>query len=136
MPLELEDLSIGALAEASGVTVETIRFYQRKRLLRTPIRQSGQIRRYTSRDIARVKFVKASQRLGFSLQETAALLKLDDGKHCGEARDLAEQKLDDIRRQLVSLRQLEAALEDMVKHCRATNDGVRCPLIESLQETS
>lgn len=132
MSHQLADLSIGALAEAAGVNVETIRFYQRKGLVAKPGRQHGEIRRYAGRDVARVKFIKAAQRLGFSLEETAALMKLDDGKHCHEARVLAEEKLGDVRSRLAALRQMEAALETIVTRCSEAKGAVTCPLIASL----
>jgi MerR family mercuric resistance operon transcriptional regulator len=125
-------LSIGAVADAAGVNVETIRFYQRKGLLETPPRQHGEIRRYRGVDISRVNFVKAAQRLGFSLDEIQALLKLDDGAHCDEARSLAEQKLADVRLKLMQLRQIEAALDGLVTDCCAAKGKVMCPLIASL----
>lgn len=92
-----ESLTIGVFAKAAGVNVETIRFYQRKGLLPEPDKPYGSIRRYGEADIARVKFVKSAQRLGFSLDEVAGLLRLDDGTHCNDARVHAEQKLEDVR---------------------------------------
>lgn len=124
--------SIGALAEAAAVSVETIRFYQRKGLLAEPPRRRGEIRRYGSDDIARVKFVKAAQRLGFSLGEIGGLLELDDGAHCGKARGMAEDKLSDVRAKLRELRRLESALKALVADCRSTPGTVTCPLIASL----
>ena len=76
MENNLENLTIGAYAKAAGVNVETIRFYQRKGLLLEPDRPYGSIRRYGGPDVARVKFVKSAQRLGFSLDEIAELLEL------------------------------------------------------------
>jgi small multidrug resistance family-3 protein len=70
-------MTIGVLAEAAGVNVETIRFYQRKGLMQEPDRPLGSIRRYGEPDLARVHFIKSAQRLGFSLDEVADLLKLD-----------------------------------------------------------
>ena len=67
-------LTIGTLANASGVTVETIRFYQRRGLMAEPRRPYGGIRRYSDADLGRVRFIKASQRLGFSLDEVSELL--------------------------------------------------------------
>src|SRR3546814_16028720 len=78
----------------------TIRFYQRKSLLVEPRRPFGSIRRYGAADVARVKFVKAAQRLGFSLDEIGELLRLEDGTHCSEAADLAAQRLADVRTRL------------------------------------
>ncbi len=125
-------LSIGALAAAAGVNVETIRFYQRKGLLDQPPRRHGEIRRYRPTDVARVRFVKAAQRLGFSLGEILALLRLDDGTHCEEARGMAEHKLDEVRSKLLGLRQMVLALEGLVTGCRAAQGMVTCPLIASL----
>ena len=84
-----ETLTIGVLAEAAGVNVETIRFYQRKGLMQEPDRPLGGIRRYGEADMARVRFIKSAQRLGFSLDEIADLLKLEDGSQCNEAREQA-----------------------------------------------
>lgn len=127
------NLTIGAFADAAGVNVETIRFYQRKGLIAEPPRAYGTIRRYTASDVERVKFVKAAQRLGFSLEEIAGLLSLDDGTQCGEARDLAEQKLADVRSRLADLRRIETVLAKLVRDCCATHGTVSCPLISALR---
>jgi MerR family mercuric resistance operon transcriptional regulator len=132
MESNVESLTIGAFAKAAGVNVETIRFYQRKGLLPEPDKPYGSIRRYGEGDVARVKFVKSAQRLGFSLEEVAGLLRLDDGAHCDEARVLAEQKLEDVRGKLADLRRIESALVQLVHDCCASHGTVSCPLIVSL----
>lgn len=124
--------TIGELAASAGVSVEAIRFYQRKGLLTEPRRMYGQIRRYGASDVARVKFVKSAQRLGFSLEEVAALLRLDDGAHCGEARVMAAQKLDDVRSKLRDLRRIESVLKKLVADCGARRGSITCPLISAL----
>lgn len=129
----MENLTIGAFAKAAGVNVETIRFYQRKGLLPEPTRLFGSIRRYGTGDVARVKFVKSAQRLGFSLEEIAGLLRLEDGTHCDEARALAEHKLRSVREKLEDLHRIESALAGSVQACCAAEGTVSCPLIASLQ---
>lgn len=129
-----ENLTIGAFARAAGVSVETIRFYQRKRLLPEPDRPQGSIRRYGSADVTRVRFVKSAQRLGFALDEVAELLELDDGAHCDAARAQAERKLIDVRAKLADLLRIETVLTDLVDQCSAASGQVRCPLIASLQQ--
>ncbi|WP_176514536.1 Hg(II)-responsive transcriptional regulator [Pseudomonas ceruminis] len=129
----VESLTIGAFAKAAGVNVETIRFYQRKGLLPEPDKPYGSIRRYGETDVARVRFVKSAQRLGFSLDEVAGLLRLDDGAHCDEARVLAEQKLEDVREKLADLQRIESVLAQLVDDCCASQGTVSCPLIVSLQ---
>ena len=132
--LQTDNLSIGAFAEAAGVNVETIRFYQRRGLLPEPDRPYGSIRRYGEADVARVRFVKSAQRLGFSLDEVDGLLTLDDGAHCDEARQLAEHKLIDVRSKLADLLRIEFVLATLVDDCCASHGTVSCPLIAALQE--
>ena len=130
-----ENLTIGALADAAGVNVETIRFYQRKGLVAEPSRPGGSIRRYGPSALARVRFIKSAQRLGFSLDEVAELLRLDDGSHCNDARALAERKLQDVSERLTNLRSIQTALRQLVARCDAARGQVRCPLISTLQQT-
>lgn len=133
MESKLEDLTIGAFAKAAGVNVETIRFYQRKGLLREPDKPYGGIRRYGEADVTRVRFIKSAQRLGFSLDEVAELLHLEDGAHCDEASSLAQHKLSDVREKMGDLARMEAVLSELVCACRARVGSVSCPLIGSLQ---
>lgn len=127
-----ENLTIGAFAKAAGVNVETIRFYQLKGLLPQPERPYGRIRRYGQADVARVKFVKSAQRLGFSLDEVGQLLRLEDGTHCSEAAELAALRLADVRVRLADLERMETALSKLVGECNARRGKVSCPLIAAL----
>lgn len=126
-------LTIGAFAQAAGVNVETIRFYQRKGLLAEPDKPLGGIRRYSDRDVARVRFVKSAQQLGFSLDEILDLLRLQDGTHCDEARGLAELKLINVQQKLAELTRMEAVLAALVRQCCAATGEVACPLIAALK---
>lgn len=127
-------LTVGELARRAGVNVETIRFYQRRRLLTTPPRPLGGIRRYGAGDLARLAFIKRAQRLGFSLGEVHELLRLDDGTHCREARSLGESKLALVRSHLADLRRIERVLHDLVRGCAGGDSRLSCPLIAALQE--
>jgi len=134
MENSLASLTIGAFARIAGVNVETIRYYQRRGLLLEPERRYGSIRRYGDADVARVTFVKSAQRIGFTLDEVATLLQLQDGAHCSEAREIAEHKLADVRQRLADLKQIERALSGLVVKCRTSKGRVTCPLIASLQK--
>ena len=127
-----DGLTIGALASASAVAVETIRYYQREGLVAEPARPPGGIRRYGEADVARLKFIKSAQRLGFSLNGVAELLRLDDGGGCSIARARAQTKLNEVRARLADLKRMEAALAELVDRCAVTRGTVRCPLIASL----
>jgi MerR family mercuric resistance operon transcriptional regulator len=78
--------------------------------------------------------VKSAQRLGFSLDEIGQLLKLEDGTHCAEAREIAEHKRANVRRRMADLARIEAALTGLIDRCAASRGKVHCPLIESLQD--
>ncbi len=125
-------LTIGGLAAAVGVNVETIRFYQRKGLLPVPPRPPGGIRRYTPGDMARLKFIKSAQRLGFSLEEIRHLLRLDEGMQCHAAADLAAHHLRDVRTRLQDLSRIEATLAALLERCSQGIEKVACPLIAAL----
>lgn len=125
-------LTIGRLATTVGVNVETIRFYQRRGLLREPPRPPGGIRNYSAEDVARVKFIKSAQRMGFSLDEIHHLLRLDEGMQCDAAVELAAQHLDDVRKRLQDLRRIETTLANLLERCRQGDEKVTCPLISAL----
>jgi MerR family mercuric resistance operon transcriptional regulator len=127
-----KSMTIGRLASAVGVNVETIRFYQRKGLLRVPARAHGAIRHYAPQDAARVKFIKSAQRLGFSLEEIRHLLRLDAGMQCRTAAQLAARHLSEVRLRIDDLARIERTLIGLLERCNQGNDSVRCPLIDAL----
>lgn len=132
----MQGLTISKLAQEAGVNVETIRFYQRRGLLAEPDRPLRGIRRYGQADVARMLFIKAAQRIGFTLDEVAQLLQLDDGTQCSDARAIAERKLADVRKRLADLQRIEGVLTQLVGRCATRRGKVRCPLIDALQPPS
>ena len=127
-------LTIGQLAAAADVGVETVRFYQREGLVAEPDRPVRGIRCYGRSDVARLRFIKSAQRLGFALGDVAELLRLDDGAGCGAAKARAEVRLVEVRRRLENLRRMETALADLVARCATSKGKIRCPLIAALSE--
>jgi MerR family mercuric resistance operon transcriptional regulator len=125
-------VTIGGLARAADVGVETIRYYQRRGLLPEPQRPPGQVRRYGPREMQRLEFIRAAQQLGFSLDEVASLLTLEDGAHCVQAREIAAHKLAIVRDRLDALRRMEAALAELVASCEQHTGDIACPLIAAL----
>jgi MerR family transcriptional regulator, mercuric resistance operon regulatory protein len=128
----MEQMTIGQLAAAAGVNVETVRYYQRRELLAAPSRPNGGIGRYAAAALTRLRFIKRAQSLGFTLEDVQALLSLDDGRNCAAAREIGEHKLAEVRDRLQALRVLEAALADLVTRCSTARRKVTCPLIASL----
>ena len=125
--------TIGRLAAAAGVNVETVRYYQRIKLMPLPRKALGGIRRYSAEDLSRLRFIKTAQGLGFTLEEIADLVKLDDGTRCNEARDIAAHKLAVVRARQRDLRRIETVLARLVRQCETLRGTIRCPLIGALQ---
>ena len=130
-----EQMTIGQLAVAAGVNVETVRYYQRRELLGIPERPFGSIGRYSAAALTRLRFIKRAQSLGFTLDDVQSLLSLDDGRSCSAAREIGEHKLADVRQRLQALRVLEVELADLVNRCSTSKRKVSCPLIEALMQS-
>jgi MerR family mercuric resistance operon transcriptional regulator len=126
---EAEALTIGGLAAAGGVGVETVRFYQRKGLLQTPTRKTG-IRRYCREDVRRLRFIKQAQTAGFTLAEVKELLELDAGEDRPRARELAAGRLEALAAKIAELRRARDALQRLASECAEGSTG-RCPILAS-----
>ncbi len=126
-------MTIGALAAAAGVGVETIRFYQSRGLMDMPRKPLQGIRRYGPSDLAQLQFVRRAQRLGFNLKEVADLRRLeyDDGS-CAGTRTLAQERLTDVRQRLADLARIEATLAQLVAACADRGEPDACPIIAAL----
>lgn len=128
----MESMTIGQLAAAAGVNVETVRYYQRRDLLAVPKREAGSIGRYPASALTRLRFIKRAQSLGFSLDDVQVLLSLDEGQACSPARELGERKLAEVRQRIQTLLALQGALQGLVARCTVSRKRVRCPLIDAL----
>jgi MerR family transcriptional regulator, mercuric resistance operon regulatory protein len=125
-------LTIGAVAKAAEVNVETIRYYQRLGLIEEPAKPLGGARRYTNGAVERVRFIKRAQQLGFSLNEIRRLLALGEAQSCGSARSLAEEKLGLVKARIADLERMRRALEDLIARCEVRRGKIACPIIATL----
>lgn len=123
--------TIGAIAAAAGVHVETVRYYERIGLLPRPPRPQGSFRRYPAEALQRVRFIKRAQWLGFSLEEVALLLEIANNGGCDATRAMGEKKLALLHRKLDELAGIRVTLETLLSAC-ASNKGPSCPLIDTL----
>lgn len=128
-------ITIGKLAKQANVTIETIRYYQRKGLLTEPVKPATGYRKYPQEAVARLCFIKRAQQSGFTLKEIAELLSLD-GKHCADVQQMAEQKRQQIDNQLKDLTALRNALDTQVKGCQQDNSTDHCSLIDAFSDQS
>jgi MerR family mercuric resistance operon transcriptional regulator len=127
----MENLTIGKLANAAGVGVETVRYYQRRGLLPEPRRQQGSVRRYGGEEVARLAFIRRAQEIGFTLDEVRDLIRIGESPNCRGARQIAARKLEVVRTRLRDLAKVRDALTGLIAQCDAGKDR-RCPIIENL----
>jgi MerR family mercuric resistance operon transcriptional regulator len=134
-PVEEQVLRIGEVAGEAGVNVQTLRFYERRGLLKTPSRRPSGYREYTTDSVRRVRFIKRAQQLGFTLNEVQELLRLRDDPSvpCPEVRATAQAKVGEIDEKIRHLRAMKKALETLARSC-ADNREHRCPLLEALDD--
>ncbi|MEB0136845.1 Hg(II)-responsive transcriptional regulator [Actimicrobium sp. CCC2.4] len=128
----MAELTIGKLAEAAKVHIETIRYYQRRGLLDEPAKPPGGHRRYSAEQAKRVRFIKRAQALGFTLAEVGTLLTLDEVCACTETRALAAHKLELIDQKMAELVAMRQVLGGLVQQCDAGDSGADCPIIDVL----
>lgn len=127
-----QDLTIGRVARAAEVNVETIRYYHRRGLLGQPAKPPSGRRRYSGEAVRRVRFIKRAQQLGFTLEEVKGLLRLEDGRSCDETRLLAEEKLAAIEQRLSHLARVRRLLKGLIAECTGTRRPRPCPIIAAL----
>jgi MerR family transcriptional regulator, mercuric resistance operon regulatory protein len=131
-PLEAPTvLTIGRLAKAAGVGVETVRYYQSRGLLRVPA-ASGSFRIYPAGAIDRIAFIKRAQALGFTLDEVRSLLDLEDGRNRRAIQSVTQARLGQIEDKLADLHRMREVLSELLHRCRQTGPTQACPIIETL----
>lgn len=128
----IQSLTIGRLARAADVNIETIRYYQRVNLIVEPAKPQSGYRQYNVDIINRIHFIKRAQKLGFSLKEIADLLEMGDG-HCDDIRQRAEEKREVINQQIADLTNMRETLDNLIHSCDTTGD-THCPIVETLSK--
>lgn len=130
-------LTIGKLARAGGVGVETVRYYQRRGLMGTPPRSGGDgwgggIRRYDENDVRRLTFIRSAQASGFTLEEIAELLALEASNDRARVRALARQRIEALDEKIAQMTHARAALARLADRC-AASDGGPCPILAAFE---
>jgi len=131
---DLEGYTIGDAAVAAGVGVETVRYYERRGLVPRPGRAPGAYRRYGGGHVGRIRFIKRAQSLGFSLEEIATLLELEDGTDRRSIRRIAAARLEETRRRIADLKRIERVLAHLLHECETQARAPRCPIIAAITD--
>src|SRR4051812_11547138 len=132
-------MRIGQVSRAAGVSIDTVRFYERSRLLRQPLRSQGGFRLYSQGDLSRLQFIRNLQTLGFSLHEIRDFvsLRMNNFQACSKVRSMLKQKLNEVRTKRITLAKLEHELKDVLSECRSQMRARRaqdaCPVLRVLR---
>jgi DNA-binding transcriptional MerR regulator len=132
------NMTVSKLARETGVNLETVRFYEKQRLLPKPERTMGGHRLYSGEDVQRLRFILRAKSVGFTLKEIAVLSRLreeDPGASCDDAMDLARRKIDEIDAKLHDLREMRKALKGFVDAC-PEQDLAHCHVMQGLDANS
>ena len=127
--------TIGGLAKAAGVGVETVRYYQRRGLLPEPARPPGEVRRYGEQDVRRLRFIRSAQAAGFTLNEIGELLALDAADDRARARALAQARVAALDARIAELQEARDALAGLATAC-ASKRGGPCPILNAFEPST
>lgn len=133
----MQELTISRAAEAAGVGVETIRFYERRGLIEQPEKSGHSAFRHYSMDVVRrVRFIRKAQEIGFSLREIEELLALrsDPSADCADIRKRAAAKVKEVDSKIAELRNVRAALKKVIDSCPGEGALGGCTILDALQE--
>lgn len=129
-------MRIGEVAIAAGCNIQTLRYYERRGLLRPPTRTQSGYRDYPAETVQIIRFIKRAQELGFTLEEIRELLRLRrrDSRRRNEVRSIAEAKMRDVEMKIARLHSMHRALDGLVRACACRDASLECPILEALND--
>jgi len=127
-------LNIGQVAKRTGVTVETVRFYEKQGLIAAPQRSETGYRQYPPETVKRVRFIQHAKEVGFTLKDIGELLALrrEPGTSCADIKLRATQKIEAVDQKIRDLKRIRDALARMVMKCSGRGALSKCPILEEL----
>lgn len=131
--LVMENYKVGEIAEKADMNVETLRYYEKIKIMPKPKRRESRYRYYDSNDLRRLLFIKRAKELGFTLKEIKELLnlKIESTATCGDVKLLAEHKLLDIKERIRDLKNIESVLNKLIGQCLCEDVPTdECPILE------
>ena len=128
----MQDLGIGELAKQAGVGIDTVRYYERSGLLAPHTRLPSGYRRYRNLEVARLRFIRRAQALGFTLGEIKSLLKLSAQRDVAQVKRSAQAKLEDVERRIKELQRVREGLAKLIAECPGHGRADECPILVAL----
>jgi len=128
-------MKIGELSKETGVSIDTIRYYEQRGLIPPAGRSASGYRQYSDEDVSRLAFIVQSKELGFTLEEISQLLAIRaDGRNCAEVRAVAEAKAEEIEARIQKLARMRSTLITLAEQCEQSSETDPCPILKSLEE--
>jgi DNA-binding transcriptional MerR regulator len=130
----MEALGIGQLAKRGGVGIDTVRYYERNGLLTPHTRLASGYRRYSELELARLRFIRRAQVLGFTLKEIKELLALSAQRDVGRVKRSAQAKLKDVKSRIAALERVRDGLATLIDACPGHGRAADCPILRTLND--
>lgn len=130
-------MTIGKLAKAAGVGVETVRFYERKGLIQKPAKRESGFRTYSNDEVARIRFIRRAQELGFTLREVKDLIELQSKKRMtgSQVQKKADQKISEVQKKIADLKRMEASLRKLSRVCGDGEQAIKeCRFLDCFEK--
>jgi len=128
----MDALGIGQLAKRGGVGIDTVRYYERNGLLTPRTRLPSGYRRYGELELARLRFIRRAQALGFTLKEVKELLSLSAQRDVGRVKRSAQAKLLDVEARMAALQRVRDGLAKLIEACPGHGRAADCPILQAL----
>jgi Cu(I)-responsive transcriptional regulator len=128
----MDSIGIGTLAKRAGVSIDTVRYYERGGLLSPKARLASGYRRYSDLEVARLRFIRRAQALGFTLKEVRELLALSKKRDVARVKRTAQEKLRDVEERIAQLERVRTGLADLIAACPGHGRAADCPILKAL----
>ena len=135
----MKNLKVGEIAKIVGINVETLRYYEKIKIMPEPKRKQSNYRVYDNFDVQRLLFIKRGKELGFTLKEIKELLelKIESTATCGDVKHLSEHKLKDVNEKIADLKRIKKVLEKLINQCVCEEVSTdECPILEVISKKS
>lgn len=132
----MDSMGIGTIAKRAGVSIDTVRYYEKNGLLAPQARLSSGYRRYGDLELSRLRFIRRAQELGFTLKDVRELLGLSKQRDVARVKKAAEKKLADVEQRIAALERVRSGLSQLIGACPGHGRAQDCPILKALGEES
>jgi MerR family transcriptional regulator, copper efflux regulator len=134
MERHMKSMGIGSIAREAGVSIDTVRYYEKNGLLNPAVRLASGYRRYEALQLSRLRFIKRAQQLGFTLKDVRELLGISAQRDVARVKRAAERKLAEVNDRVLALQRVQRGLTELIEQCPGHGRAADCPILKALGE--